>query len=146
MDRSTLAQLWKESWDTDTWTASWTKALDGLTPEQAAWRPAPGRHSIWQNVQHVTFWRNVTLDMLAGRPRPSDADTDARQFALPAEPSTAAWADARGRLAQSHQRLLEAIQDERNSLERPRYHLAHDAYHLGQIMYIRALQNLPPLL
>ena len=32
---------------------------------------------------------------------------------------------------------------ESNDLERPRYHLVHDANHLGQILYIRQLQGLP---
>lgn len=30
-------------------------------------------------------------------------------------------------------------------LERLVYHLPHESYHMGQIMYLRAMQGLPPL-
>ena len=147
MDRESLLTLWDQWWDGDIWIAPWARALDGLTAGQAAWQPAgrdgSPRHSIWQNVTHILVWRGVTFDMLAGRPRPADADLDARNFAPPAEVTEPAWAAAREALADSHRRVRALIADPAVPLDRPRHHLAHDAYHLGQIMYIRALLGLP---
>lgn len=149
MDRDALLKLWDAWWEGDIWIAPWSGALAGLTAEQAAWRPTgrdgSPRHSIWQNVTHVVFWRSVTLDMLAGRGRPTEAQARERQFAEPAAVTEAAWAAAREELAESHRRMRAVIADPAMDLERPRYHLAHDAYHLGQIMYVRAMLGLSPV-
>ena len=105
MDRETLLGLWDESWATGIWIAPWSKAVEGLTAAQAAWHPSAGRHSIWQNVNHVVFWRGVTLDMLAGRGRPPEAETARLNFAEPATPTESAWKAARDKLAESHDGL-----------------------------------------
>ncbi len=145
MDRETLLKLWTDSWEGDIWIAPWAKALAGLTPQQAAFKPTPQRHSIWQNVNHVAFWREYSLDLAAGKPKPSDAERDRRNFEEPPAATAAAWDAARKRLADTHKRVRDAIANPAVPLDRLRYHLAHDAYHLGQIMYLRALQGLPPI-
>lgn len=43
-------------------------ALGGLTAQQAAWKPAPPRHSTWQIVRHLIHWDEAALDALSGRP------------------------------------------------------------------------------
>jgi hypothetical protein len=55
MDRPALVKWWYEAQAEGLWAASWAKAVAGLTPQQAAWTPAPGRHSIWQIVEHIVF-------------------------------------------------------------------------------------------
>jgi len=42
--------LYEEGWQ---WQPSLSKALEGLTAAQAAWKPSPARHSIWQIVRHL---------------------------------------------------------------------------------------------
>lgn len=146
MERTILTKLWKDSWDGDVWIAPWAKAVAGLTVEQAAWSPAAGRHSIWQNVVHVTFWRNYTLTVIAGRPKPSDAEVEKRQFAAPERVSLEAWAQTCAALKKSHDEIGAALASPSVSLDRLQYHLMHDAYHLGQIMQLRALQGLQPIM
>jgi hypothetical protein len=143
MERDSLLKLWDESWEDGIWFGSWSRALANLTPAQAAWQPKPGKHSIWQLVNHVVFWREVTVDLLAGRPRPSRAESERRNFEASAEPTAAAWDAARAALERSHRAIREAIADERHPLDRLRYHLAHDANHLGQMLYLRSLMDLP---
>ncbi len=145
MDRESLLKIWTQWWDGDIWIAPWGKALTDLTPQQAAWSPAPGRHSIWQIVTHVLFWRRVTFTRLAGRTPPDDATTAAEQFAPPPRVDDASWRAICDDVQRSHQQIIEAITDEATPLERFQYHIAHDAYHLGQIMVLRALQGLPPV-
>ena len=145
MDRENLLKLWDESWEEGIWFASWSEAIKGLTAAQAAWRPKPGLHSIWQLVGHVNFWRAYTLDTLAGRPKPTDEQMQRGNLPEPEAPDDAAWAAARAQLADTHRRMREAIADERHPLDRLRYHLAHDANHLGQILYLRRLQGLEPI-
>jgi len=31
-------------------------SLRGVSAEEAAWRPAPGRHNIWELAVHAAYW------------------------------------------------------------------------------------------
>ena len=42
--------------------------------------------------------------------------------------------------------IRSAIADPALPLDRVKYHLAHDAYHLGQVMQTRGMQGLDPIL
>jgi hypothetical protein len=55
----------KEGWQPPLWLA-----VQGLTAEQAAWKPSPERHSIWQIVRHVVCWKRGVLQEWAGRAIP----------------------------------------------------------------------------
>jgi hypothetical protein len=145
MDRAPLASWWDDAWKEGLWAAPWGRAIADLSPAQASWKPAPGRHSIWQIVTHIIFWRESELGLLAGKPRPRPERIAAEQFAEPSEPTDAAWAATRERLADSQRRLSEAFRDPSSDLKRASYLLPHDCYHFGQVCYIRALQGLPPI-
>src|SRR2546425_7695785 len=64
MDQQTLVRIWEEAWTDGIWYASWEKAIDA-TAAQAAWKPEPGRHSIWQILNHMLFWQDYTRRALA---------------------------------------------------------------------------------
>jgi hypothetical protein len=140
-----IAKLWEEAWTEGLWAASWSKSIDGLTAQQAAWSPGPGRHSIWQIVNHMVFWRDVTLAMLAGKPRPPAAEQKRLNFLAPAEATEAEWAAARERFAESQRRIADLLRKADTPMDRIPYHIPHDAYHVGQIMYLRAMQGLPSI-
>ncbi len=144
MDRATLARLWSEFWDRGLFAAPWELAVD-VSAAQAAWSPAPGRKSIWQNVNHVIFWRTYVVHRLRGGANKSEAEINAANWAVPDPPTESAWARARKDLEASHRLIEAAVADPALGTERLEYLLAHDAYHLGQIMYIRALQGMPPI-
>ena len=149
-----IRDLWSKWWDDDIWITPWSKALAGLTYEQAAWSPSPGRHSIWQIVNHVVYWREVTLDRIAAAPVPRHDPAHDDPFSPPAARDEASWQRDRDRLFDSHQQMQTAMDNAAprtdyaadDPRQRLQYHLAHDAYHLGQIMYLRAMQGLPPVL
>lgn len=147
MDREQVAKMWKEAWSDGLWYTPWGKAVEDLSPEQAAWQPMPGRHSIWQLVNHIVFWQDYTLRSARGQ-KP-DRETFARELEVrnwegPAEITPAAWAEAKRRFQASYEQMI-VLAGEAASLERPLYHLLHESYHVGQIMYLRALQGLPPI-
>jgi hypothetical protein len=154
MDRETLLRLWDELWESGLWAASFSKAIDDLSPQQAAWRPdlPPGqahqRHSIWQIMHHVMFWREVAVRRTMGGPSPDEREVAARNFDAPTDPTEATssnWRMAREKFGESHRLVRAAIADQSLSLERFPYVLAHDSYHLGQIMQLRALQGMKPI-
>src|SRR5437762_4983574 len=70
MQRDDLLQHWTSAWTGGLWAAAWSKALADLSPQQAAWQPTSlkgeHRHSIWQIVNHMIFWREHDRRLLAG--------------------------------------------------------------------------------
>jgi len=145
MDRTLFAKLYRDFWTDGLWAAPWSKALADLTPQQAVFKPAAGRKSIWQIVSHTCFWRDYHLDRLTTGAKLSNEEIAKAQHAEPTDPSPALLAQLREKLQASHHRMVAAIEDERLPLEKLVPVLAHDAYHLGQIMYIRALLGFAPI-
>ncbi len=145
IERGPLTKLWEEAWEEGLWAVAWGKAVDGLTAQQASWKPHADRHSIWQIINHILFWREITFRRLAGGASPERSEVDRRNWEEPAEATEAAWTAARGRYADSHQEVLRTLRGDETRLNRFLYHLPHDSYHVGQIMYLRALLGLPPI-
>ena len=46
-------------------------SLRGVTPPQALWRPAPGRHNIWEIAVHAAYWKYVVRRVITGAKRGS---------------------------------------------------------------------------
>ena len=80
MDRESLLTWWNEAWDKGLWAASWKRSLEGLTGKQAAWRPSPDRHSIWQITEHMIFWREGQLRVARGGPKSSEEEVQRLNF------------------------------------------------------------------
>jgi len=150
MDRTELAAWYDEAAHDQVWWAPWDRVLEGLTAEQAAWEPAPGRHSIRAIVDHVIHWREYFVHRNRGGAPTTEADLERRNWAPLEDTSEAAWERTRVRFAESHALVRAAMLDPAvGPPPKPqldlRYLLLHDTYHVGQIMTIRALLGLPPL-
>ncbi len=125
------------------------EALDGITAEQALWKPAPSQNSIWQIVEHMLASKEWLIEMIEG------GEPAAPKW-IEASGDEAAWQATMARLEDGHQRLKEAIaaQPEADLLEIPVPQLgrtllelilspgpAHEAHHGGQIDYLKGLQR-----
>lgn len=145
--------LEKEGWQ---WQPPLSTALDGLTAAQAAWKPSPERHSIWQIVRHLILWKGGVLDAWDGNP-PDGQQLLARDW-REAGGAESDWERDRQRLLAISLELLSRVHGlDDAGLSKPidwyqgrhRQALAmrvvrtttHDAYHAGQIQYLRALQG-----
>ena len=62
-----LAEL-KSTHNSKEWFVPVDGAVQGLMPEQAAWRDGKGNHSVGQLVYHLWFWDLRTLQQLKGEP------------------------------------------------------------------------------
>lgn len=147
MERAELTKMWKDAWTDGLWYAPWGKAVDDLSPEQAAWHPMPDRHSIWQILNHIIFWQDYTLRSARGQKPDREAfarEQEERNWEAPVRVTAQAWDETRRRFRTSYEQMI-ALAGETDRLERPLYHLMHESYHVGQIMYLRALQGLPPI-
>lgn len=144
MDRTQLSAWWKEAWETGLWAAAWSRLVEDLSAAQAAWKPAPARHSIWQIVEHVIFWRGVAVARTVGGEGPGEAEIARRNFPDPSSPTDSDWQATVRRFRESQEYVSAALADPGVNTERLRYLVPHDAYHMGQVAYLRALQGLPP--
>lgn len=66
MDRDIAVKMWEEAWSDGVWYASWQSAISGLNALQAAWKPQPDRHSIWQIVNQCHMGQIMYLRALQG--------------------------------------------------------------------------------
>lgn len=136
-------------------------SLRGVTGEQAAWRPGPGRHNIWEIAVHAAYWKYAVRRRLLGEKRGSFAEKGSNWFERPATATGAAratdasaWRRDLAALGRAHQELREAViqihpaaLDRRSagSRQTPRRMIAgiamHDVYHAGQIQLIKRLME-----
>lgn len=154
-DQELFLTWWAEAWEEGMGTAAWSASVEGLTAEQAAWRPraAPGpggaeagpRHSIWQQVEHIIFWRGNLLGRMDGGGRPTAEELAARNFPEITDVSEEAWADARRRLAESQERVAAAVRDRFEAARGLLEFVVHDSYHFGQINLVRGMLGLRPI-
>ena len=131
-----------------------SEILDGLTHTQAAARPLPGAHSIWELVLHLASWKNEVRHRLAGVPAAEPLDGD---WPPVTDVTNTGWLQARERLELAHRLLVSAVRElpesklyEATNDHRDRelgigvtyYELLHgivqhDVYHAGQIAMLK---------
>jgi hypothetical protein len=125
------------------------QAIRGVSAEQAAWRPAAGRHNIWEETLHAAYWKYVVRRRIEGGKRGAFALKGSNFFKRPEKgrASEAAWRADKELLEREHEALRAAVG---SVLETPRgakllrhiYGVAfHDVYHAGQIRLLRRLMS-----
>ncbi len=145
-DRELLAKLWDEGWTAGLWAASWERSVADLTPEQASWTPANGRHSIWQIVLHMCFWNEDAIRHLKDPTPNSPQRLAEHNFPVIKDASQAAWEATIKRFKASHETIAKAIADPTiKDASRLVYLVPHNSYHIGQINYLRSMMGKPPI-
>jgi len=142
--------LLDEAYEKKTWHGpNLRQSLKGVTAQQAAWRPTPDRHNIWELTLHAAYWKYVVRCKLEGGKRGSFILKGSNFFCRPAKGNLneAAWRADRAILEGEHRALIQAARKTVNSSPTPRqlrmlYGVAfHDIYHSGQIRLLRRLQE-----
>jgi hypothetical protein len=149
-DQSIILALLDEAYSRKTWHGpNLRQSLNGVSAKQAAWRPASGRHNIWEFTLHAAYWKYAVRRRLEGGKQGTFVLKGSNFFARPEKGRTTetAWRYDRTILENEHRALVETI---RKILKSPRikkklpmlYGVAfHDVYHAGQIRLLRRLQE-----
>ena len=129
-------------------------SIRGLAARQAAWRPAPGRHNIWELVVHAAYWKYVVLRRFTGAARGSFPLEGSNWFERNNPSDQPGWRNDVALLDEQHRVLREAVAAlaDRDLDRTPRgskvsnFELlsgiaAHDLYHAGQIQLIKRIMN-----
>ena len=63
-----ILSLLDQAYDRPSWHGTNLRgSLRRVTPEQAAWRPGPARHNIWEIAVHAAYWKYAAWRRLTGR-------------------------------------------------------------------------------
>lgn len=122
---------------------------------EAAWRPAPGRHNIWEIAVHAAYWKYVVRRRLLGEKRGSFPLKGSDFFERPvAGEGTSAWKADIALLDDMHASLRDAISalparalgekvgaSKVDTLTMITGIAAHDLYHAGQIQLLKRLHR-----
>jgi uncharacterized damage-inducible protein DinB len=127
-------------------------SIRGLSPRQAAWRPGPKRHNIWELVVHAAYWKYVAWRRLTSASRGSFPLDGSNWFVRPQQTTLEAWRAEVALLERMHRTLRDAIADlDPHELDRQPLKgkttrralitgvAAHDLYHAGQIQLLKRL-------
>jgi hypothetical protein len=123
-------------------------ALRGVTIEHVLWRPAPGRHNIWELTAHSAYWKYVVRRRLRGGKRAGSTFAGSNWIAAPATVTDASWRELRALLDDEHRQLRDVIASltaaelhDRKKLRMAYGVAAHDVYHAGQIQLVKRLRT-----
>ena len=128
--------------------------LEGLDHRQAAHRPLPGAHTIWELVLHMISWKNEVRRRIEGAPAGAPLEGD---WPVAPNATAEAWRDARAVLEASHRSLVSSVsslpedrlfqptndpRDRESGAGVDHYVLLHgivqhDVYHAGQIALLK---------
>lgn len=154
-DGGLLLALLDEAFDRKSWHGTNLRgSLRGLTATQAAWRPAPGKHSIAEIAVHCAYWKYSVRRRLRGEKRGSFALKGNNWFDLGRPLSEATWRQSLRLLLREHDALRAAVAEltPAQLTGRPRDSQVstamlvrgvalHDVYHAGQIQLIKGLHR-----
>jgi hypothetical protein len=125
------------------WFVPINTAVEGLTAEQANWQPPKGGHSAGQLTYHLLFWNRRNLNNLRGIKNDKFTGDNTETFD---RFDSKQWADIVEQLDQvmtDLEKLVETADDQQlakwaNTIGNL---CTHNAYHIGQIIYVRKLQG-----
>src|SRR5467141_1289141 len=117
------------------WFVDAMTAVNGLTPEQASWKDGKGNHSAGQLTYHLVFWNRRSLAKFKGNNEETFNSFDAKT-----------WSATVRQLDEVMTELEKLVENaDENQLKGWASEIAHigthNAYHIGQIVYIRRLQG-----
>ena len=134
--RSILLMQLHETHNQKNWFVSEKEAVEGLTPEQAAWSDGKN-HSVGQLVTHLVFWNSVNLAAFKGEHPKQPADNndtfkfDPAQWDSTLKQFDNVMSELEHMVENADEPTLEKIAPSVGRIS------AHNAYHIGEIIAVR---------
>jgi DinB family protein len=137
-----LAEL-KSTHDNEEWFVPANIAVKGLTAEQASWRDSKGNHSVGQLAYHIVYWNRRNLANLKGEKLEKFSGNNDETFDN-FDPKK--WNETVQQLDDVMKELEKWVEtaDEAKLKESAQVftHIStHNAYHIGEIIYVRKEQS-----
>jgi uncharacterized damage-inducible protein DinB len=141
--RGVLLEQLRTTHNKEDWFVPVNVAVAGLTAQQANWSPGHGGHSVGQLAYHLWFWNSRELAQFKGeKPGAFDGNNDETFNNF----NAAQWNDLVKKLDKvmgDWEAAVEAASDQKIAANASLIaHIGtHNAYHVGQILYVRKLQG-----
>jgi hypothetical protein len=141
--RGVLLEQLHTTHDKEEWFVPANIAVAGLTAEQAKWSPGKGNHSVGQLAYHLWYWNDHELTEFKGQ---KAAKFDGNNNETFDNFTAAQWDDLVKKLNQvmtDWEKAVETADDQKlaENASLIAHVGAHNAYHIGQILYVRKLQG-----
>ncbi|WP_223151762.1 DinB family protein [Chitinophaga qingshengii] len=141
--KSVLLSQLRSTHNQKDWFVPANTAVAGLTAEQANWKDGKGNHSVGQLVQHLVFWNERSLAKLQGKPKKEFSGDNNETFA---DVNKVSWDAAVKKLDEILTGLEQYVEkaDEKSlaaAADEIAHISAHNAYHVGQILFVRKEQG-----
>jgi DinB superfamily len=141
--KSVLLEQLKTTHNKKNWFVPVNIALEGVTAEQAMWKDGSGNHSVGQLAYHLLFWNERALTGLKGD---KEADYSGNNEETFTAFDKATWTQTVAKLDKvltDMEKIVEGADDAKlkKMSETIANVSAHNAYHTGQIIFVRKLQK-----
>ena len=138
-----LSQL-KSTHDAQDWFVPASKSVEGMTADQANWKDGNANHSVGQLVAHLVFWNRQQLATWRGEKPAAFSGNNDETFG--GKLDAAAWEKAVKDLdavLADMEKWIESADEAKlaKTYDNIAHVSAHNAYHTGQILYIRKQQG-----
>lgn len=154
-ERMLVVRLVEEGYDKKTWHGTNLKGtIRRVTPEQATWRPKPGRRNIAEIVVHCAYWKYAVRRRMRGDKRGSFVLKGSNWFDIPSRLNKTQWREYVQLLETTHRELVDTLttiswtrlaDGPGGGGKKPAAQVfgvaMHDVYHAGQIQTIKALHK-----
>ena len=141
--KSILLEQLRTTHNQKEWFVPANTAVEGLTAEQASWTDGKGNHSVGQLANHLVFWNSEELAKFKGETPPKFSGDNNETFnSFDAKK----WNETVKQLDQVMTDWEKAVEAADEAKLKDWYSIiahigAHNAYHLGQIIYVRKEQG-----
>ena len=141
--KSILLEQLRSTHNKAEWFVPANTAVEGLTAEQASWTDGKGNHSVGQLTNHLVFWNRQELAKFKGEPPEKFSGNNDETFN---SFDTKKWNDTVKQLDEvmtELEKTVESADDAKlKEWSSAVAHIgAHNAYHIGQIVFVRKEQG-----
>lgn len=125
------------------WFVPVNTALEGVTAEQAMWKDKSGNHSVGQIAYHLLFWNTRALGEFKGEKQDKFSGNNEETFD---KFDAKTWRETVKKLnivMSDWEKAVEGADEKKlkESASTIAHIGTHNAYHTGQIVYVRRLQG-----
>ena len=141
--KSILLEQLRSTHNKAEWFVPANTAVAGLTAEQANWTDGKGNHSVGQLATHLVFWDRRSLEQFEGKPVEKYNGNNDETFT---RFDSKQWDDTVKQLDEVMTEWEKAVAAADDAKLQSSYstiaHIGtHNAYHIGQIIYVRKEQG-----
>jgi uncharacterized damage-inducible protein DinB len=141
--KSILLEQLRSTHNKAEWFVPANTAVEGLTAEQASWTDGKGNHSVGQLVNHIVYWDRRSLQKFKGEPQDKFSGNNDETFNNFDAKKWESMVKQLDEVMTDWEKTVEAADDSKlkDSYSEIAHIGTHNAYHIGQIVYVRKEQG-----